>query len=133
MGKIRRSKVKKVSKIAISDLDYFDKRKKNNEAIKKTREKAKARREETDRRIKHLRSENEDLESRIQKLRAELLIMKEIYENHTKKRSPSDSEIKSPGTETMETDEGEDYDESAEDKKDRLRELIKEIHILNNS
>jgi len=132
MGKTKRFKVKKVFKSASTDLDYFEKRKKNNEAIKKTREKTKARREDTNQRIKHLRSENEDLESRIQKLRAELLIMKEIYENHTNKRSQTDSEVISPGIETMETDEDQDY-ESAEDKKDRLRELINEIHILNNS
>ena len=109
-------------------LDYGEIRKRNNEAIRKTRKKKKAQHESTLTQINSLKAENEGLELRIQNLRGQLDSLKEIYyEKHAK---PAEHPVIK--TEPLDNDEtGED--EIDEDKYDQLRQIINEINILNNS
>ena len=108
-------------------LDYVEIRKRNNEAIKKTREKKKAQHEKTLTQINSLKAENEGLEQRIQNLRGQLDSLKEIfYQKHAKPAEP-------PVIKTESLDTGTDGDEIDEDKYNQLRQIINEINILNSS
>jgi len=109
-------------------LDYVEIRKRNNEAIRKTREKKKAQHEKTLSQINSLKAENECLEFRIQNLRGQLDSLKEIYyEKHGK---PAEQTIIK--SEPVDIDEESD-DEIDEDKFNQLRQIIDEINILNNT
>lgn len=135
MGKTTHTSEKKVKKRVNKCLDYNEKRQRNNEAIKKNREKARAMREETERQMSSLRTENEYMERRIQLLKDELEFLKYVYYQHTQ-TAPAEPDINTNTehiqSETMQTEE-DDNDDNIPDKKDHLLKLINEIQILNNS
>ncbi|KAM3720886.1 CCAAT/enhancer-binding protein [Dirofilaria immitis] len=63
----------------LNDEDYILKRKRNNDAVNRTRQKK--RREETDTilRVEHLRKENIELEKKVEGLQKELSFLKEMF------------------------------------------------------
>jgi CCAAT/enhancer binding protein (C/EBP) gamma len=64
------------------DADYLSKRARNNEAVKRSREKARLRSKETSDRVGKLKAENEMLEERIKLLSKELTFLKDIFLAH---------------------------------------------------
>ena len=64
------------------DKDYDKKRKKNNEAVKNCREKARKKADEIAKTIETLKSENHNLEERKILLNKELDTLKKIYTTH---------------------------------------------------
>ncbi len=64
------------------DADYQSKRARNNEAVKRSREKARQRARETHDRVSKLKQENERLEERIKLLSKELTFLKDIFLAH---------------------------------------------------
>ena len=82
MGKAQKSR-----KVNYQDPNYEEMRRKNNEAIKKTRAKAKQRQEETQSRITELKTENEDLEKRMEEMSQQIKLMKNILEAHQQAQS----------------------------------------------
>ena len=64
------------------DLDYLSKRARNNEAVKRSREKARQKAKETHDRVSRLKQENERLEERIKLLSKELTFLKDIFLAH---------------------------------------------------
>ena len=65
-----------------NDPEYLEKRKRNNEAIKKSREKAKAKAEETQRKVDHFKTDNKRLEDKISVLGQEMQFLKDIFLAH---------------------------------------------------
>jgi len=63
--------------------EYIKKREKNNAAVKRARQKAKEKSEQTNLRIQSIRTENQELEERIKALSAELSAMKDMYSKYT--------------------------------------------------
>ena len=61
------------------------KREKNNAAVKRARQKAKEKSQQTFQRIQSIKNENKELEERIKALSKELSTMKNIYEKYTGK------------------------------------------------
>ena len=62
--------------------DYLSKRARNNEAVKRSREKARQKAKETHDRVTKLKNENEMLEERIKLLSKELTFLKDIFLAH---------------------------------------------------
>ena len=81
------AKATKSRSVDKSDPKYEEKRKKNNEAIRKTRAKAKAKQEETQSRIIFLKNENEKLECRVQDMSAQMKMMRDILEEHKRQQT----------------------------------------------
>jgi len=76
-----------------------------------------------------LRAENDEIEMKIEKLRSEIVFLKDIFESRVKTEEEIPTgEIK---IETIETDDV--NEEKMEDKKDLLLNLLGEIQVLNNS
>ncbi len=67
------------------DLEYISKRARNNEAVKRSREKARQKAKETHDRVAKLKQENERLEERIKLLSKELTFLKDIFLAHAGK------------------------------------------------
>lgn len=110
MGKTKHNLGRKAKE---SVQTYTEKRRKNNEAIKRTREKAKAKREVIHRQMVLLKEENNEIEMKIEKLRDEILFLKDIFKRRTKTNSKiMTEEIK---IESMATDEA--NDKNLEEKK----------------
>ena len=65
-----------------NDPEYLEKRKRNNEAIKKSREKARAKAEETQKRVTELKTDNKRLEDKINVLGKEMQFLKDIFIAH---------------------------------------------------
>merc|ERR1712117_31346 len=65
-----------------NDSDYLSKRARNNEAVKRSREKARGKAKETTERVNKLKAENEMLEDRIKLLSKELTFLKDIFLTH---------------------------------------------------
>ena len=65
-----------------NDPEYLEKRKRKNEAIKKCREKAKAKAEETQRKVETLKKDNKMLEDKISVLGQEMQFLKDIFLAH---------------------------------------------------
>merc|ERR1712198_87499 len=65
------------------DEEYVKKREKNNAAVKRARQKAKEKSQQTFQRIQSIKNENKELEERIKALSKELSTMKNIYEKYT--------------------------------------------------
>jgi len=65
-----------------SDPNYVEKRAKNNDAVKKSREKTRQKAKETMDKVSHLKQENEVLEERIKLLHKELVFLKDIFMTH---------------------------------------------------
>merc|ERR1712047_74463 len=64
------------------DLHYTEKRQKNNDAVKKSREKTRQKAKETMEKVTQLKHENEMLEERIKLLAKELTFLKVIFMAH---------------------------------------------------
>ena len=64
------------------DSEYQSKRARNNEAVKRSREKARNKAKETTERVNKLKQENERLEERIKLLSKELTFLKDIFLAH---------------------------------------------------
>ena len=111
--KRRMARAVRSRKVDRNDPSYEEKRRKNNEAIKRTRAKNKAKQEETQRKVAHLKAENTDLELKIKDLSAQLKLMKNILEAHHKQQR--DALIQ----------------ENIENNKGELSQLIAEINELN--
>ena len=112
-------------------------RKENNKAVRKTRERKKARHEQTLTQIKIMKAENEGLELRIQNLREQLDSLKEIYYEQQRagtEKIPKPAENPIIKTEPLDAEEdGDDDCQIDVDKYDQLRQILNEVHILNNS
>ncbi|XGW23425.1 hypothetical protein V3C99_005566 [Haemonchus contortus] len=70
------------------DEDYEEKRRRNNEAVNRTREKKRQEETETAKKVEELRVENEKLERQVESLQKELSFLKEMfvaYANGSKK------------------------------------------------
>nr|ACO15152.1 CCAAT/enhancer-binding protein gamma [Caligus clemensi] len=65
--------------------DYLTKRARNNEAVKRSREKSRQKANETHDRVDSLKKENEMLEERIKLLSKELTFLKDIFMAHAGK------------------------------------------------
>jgi CCAAT/enhancer binding protein (C/EBP) gamma len=65
-----------------NDSEYVSKRARNNEAVKRSREKARHKAKDTSERVNKLKSENEMLEERIKLLSKELTFLKDIFLAH---------------------------------------------------
>jgi len=65
------------------DPDYLEKRKKNNEAIRKTRLKQKQKQQETQEQVNNLKEENQRVESKIREMEGQLNVLKDIFKSHT--------------------------------------------------
>merc|ERR1712061_479175 len=76
-------KMKNKRKSVAMDKEYQIKRQRNNDAVRKSREKAKLQAEQTALRVKKLRQENESLEERLKLLSKELAFLKDIFKTHT--------------------------------------------------
>jgi len=64
------------------DIHYSEKRQKNNDAVKKSREKTRQKSKETMEKVSQLKQENEMLEERIKLLAKELSFLKDIFMAH---------------------------------------------------
>merc|ERR1712154_452834 len=65
-----------------NDPHYSEKRAKNNDAVKKSREKTRQKAKETMEKVSQLKQENEMLEERIKLLAKELVFLKDIFMAH---------------------------------------------------
>ena len=72
---------KATKQIDKTDPEYLEKRKKNNEAIKRSREKAKAKAEVTKRSIEFFTSENKRIEDKITVQKEESEFLKQIFQS----------------------------------------------------
>ena len=79
------SPTRKPSKCEEDKTDYLAKRSRNNEAVRRSREKARMKAKETHDRVSQLKQENEMLEERIKLLTKELTFLKDIFLAHAGK------------------------------------------------
>jgi len=70
------------------DPEYLEKRAKNNEAIKKSREKARAKAKDTQTKVDHLKKDNKRLEDKITVLGQEMQFLKEVFLAHAGAQNP---------------------------------------------
>merc|ERR1711963_568334 len=73
---------KKNSKTVKMDREYQLKRQRNNEAVKRSREKARQKNQEIHENIQKLRSDNRNLEFKRETLKKELELYKELFRKH---------------------------------------------------
>uniref|UniRef100_A0A1B0D875 Uncharacterized protein n=2 Tax=Phlebotomus papatasi TaxID=29031 RepID=A0A1B0D875_PHLPP len=94
--KIKMPSKKKNVKAAANefDEDYRKKRERNNQAVKKSREKSKMNTIETHRRVENLRVENKVLENEIVNLKKKLKLLKELFIAQAKAKSNNNVDIK---------------------------------------
>jgi CCAAT/enhancer binding protein (C/EBP) gamma len=76
---------RKPSKREEDKNDYFAKRSRNNEAVRRSREKGRQEAKETHDKVSQLKQENEMLEERIQLLTKELTFLNDIFLAHAGK------------------------------------------------
>ena len=79
-----------------NDPEYIEKRAKNNEAIKRTRQKAKEKAKETETKLENLRTENKSMEDKISVLDQEMKFLKDVYETHLKAKNTTVSSDVTP-------------------------------------
>ena len=72
-------------KMKAAEDEYQLKRLRNNEAVRKSREKARIKAQETTQRVQKLRQENEALEERMKLLKKELSFLKSVFIAHSGK------------------------------------------------
>ena len=101
-----------------SDPNYEEKRRKNNEAIRRTRAKAKAKQEETLNRLTSIKQENDELERKISSLGSQLTMMRDILEAHNSSQETTSTSVPAII--------------QNHDNKHELFKLISEIEQLNN-
>ena len=65
-----------------SDPEYLLRRQRNNEAIRKSREKAKVKASETTEKVEHFKKDNKRLEDKISVLGQEMQFLKDIFLAH---------------------------------------------------
>jgi len=128
----------KNKKMTSRALKHRELRKENNKAVKKTRERKKVQHEQTLTQIKIMKAENEGLELRIQNLRKQMESLKEIYYQQQRagsnEKMPKQAENPIIKTESLDTEEdGDDGCQIDVEKYDHLRQILNEVHILNNS
>jgi CCAAT/enhancer binding protein (C/EBP) gamma len=92
------------------DSNYKDKRNKNNDAVKKSREKTRVKAKETMERVNQLKQENEMLEERIKLLSKELTFLKDIFLAHA--GSSHGMTLESMELTSILKEEDQDFDES---------------------
>jgi len=85
----------------MDDQDYLNKRARNNDAVKRSRAKAKAKISETHDRVTVLKQENEDLEGKIKLLSKELAFLKDIFLAHAGSSHAGSSSIKDLGIDAL--------------------------------
>jgi len=68
--------------ISKEDPDYEEKRRKNNEAIRKSREKQKQKQKETQAQVDALKQENQQYEGQIKELEGQMEMLKGIFKAH---------------------------------------------------
>ena len=68
----------KAPKLDKNDPEYLEKRRRNNEAIKKSREKAREKANKTEERIEELKRDNKETEEKIERLGSEMNFLKDI-------------------------------------------------------
>ena len=66
-----------------ADEEYLNKRARNNDAVKRSRQKAREKANETNSRVQKLKNENEKLEEKIKLLSKELTFLKDIFLAHS--------------------------------------------------
>ena len=71
----------------LPDSEYLAKRARNNEAVKRSREKAKEKANETSSKVTKIKNENEKLEEKVKLLSKELEFLKNIFLAHAGKIS----------------------------------------------
>jgi len=76
--------------ISKEDPDYEEKRKKNNEAIRKSRQKAKEKQKKTQEQVENLRKENQVVEEKIKSMEGQLELLKGIFKAHAESTKGSD-------------------------------------------
>jgi len=74
---------KKKSSNQVTDPGYSAKRERNNEAVKKSREKSKKKAEETMKRVKRLREDNKMLEGKIEEQKKTKKFLKDLFLQQT--------------------------------------------------
>merc|ERR1711915_707287 len=72
--------------VSKDDPEYLIKRAKNNEAIRKTRERAKAKAKATEDRLAALKADNKCMEDKIQMLNSEMEFLQKIYDSHAESK-----------------------------------------------
>jgi len=77
--------------ITKDDPMYKEKRDKNNDAVKRSRQKTKQKCEETMKKVNLLKNENETLEERIKLLSKELTFLKDIFLEHANRNHGLDA------------------------------------------
>ena len=65
-----------------ADEEYLNKRARNNDAVKRSRQKAREKANDTNNRVQKLKNENEKLEEKIKLLSKELTFLKDIFLAH---------------------------------------------------
>ena len=65
-----------------ADEEYLNKRARNNDAVKRSRQKAREKASDTSNRVQKLKDENEKLEEKIKLLSKELAFLKDIFLAH---------------------------------------------------
>ncbi len=78
---------RKPAKESENSNEYLAKRSRNNEAVRRSREKARQKAKETHERVSSLKQENEMLEQRIKLLTRELSTLKDIFLAHAGEQS----------------------------------------------
>lgn len=85
------SKPKRTKLDKMSD-EYKMRRERNNIAVKKSREKSRAKAKETQQQVSRLRAENEQLEQKVQLLTKELSVLKDLFLAHAGNTVPNNTE-----------------------------------------
>ena len=85
------------------DPEYLEKRAKNNEAIKRTRDKAKVKAKETETKLENLKTDNKRMENQISVLDREMQFLKDVYHTHTQGTIENCSAVGVAGNEDQNT------------------------------
>merc|ERR1711863_154386 len=81
-GRHTRDKMTSKKSVKKGGEEYVEKRNKNNDAVKKSREKARKHMKETEKRVEILKQDNNKMEERIKLLSKELVFLKNLFLAH---------------------------------------------------
>ena len=84
------------------DPEYLERRKRNNEAIRKSRDKAKAKATDTSERVEHFKKDNKRLEDKISVLGQEMQFLKEIFLAHASNPNSDKASLAAEGESSRE-------------------------------
>lgn len=93
--------------------EYTKRRERNNIAVRKSREKSRAKAKETQQQVNKLRTENEVLEQKVQILQKELSVLKELFLCHAGSNSAPNTEPNTVEYVTVEVATATDHQYSA--------------------